>query len=76
MSSENSQNELRDTTLQILRLIDKLDARVKKLEEKMPETFDIFYKPPESDEHKKLHLSLDELYGKINRIERELNDGR
>ncbi len=68
MSLENSQ------ILDILKLIDKLDARLRKLEEKIPDTFDVYYKAPGENKHKKLHLSLDELYAKINRVEEMLGE--
>jgi hypothetical protein len=79
MSSEQNQNEeiqVKDLAINLLGLIDALNARISKLEEKMPETFDIFYRPPGAESHQKLHLSLDELYGKINSIETRLNDAR
>jgi hypothetical protein len=81
MSSEKSQiqNEellVKDLAVKLLGMIDQLESRISKIEEKMPDSFDIFYKPPGGSKHQKLHLSLDELYGKINKIERELNDAR
>lgn len=79
MNSEQNQSEeiqAKDLVIKILGLIDKLEARITKLEEKIPESFDIFYKPPGGEKYQKLHLSLDELYGKINKIETELNDAR
>ena len=79
MNSEQNQSEeiqAKDLVVKILGIIDKLEARITKLEEKIPESFDIFYKPPGDEKYQKLHLSLDELYGKINKIETELNNGR
>lgn len=81
MSSDKSQIpseelQVKDLAIKLLGMIDRLDARISKLEEKMPETFDIFYKPPGREKHQKLHLSIDELYGKINKIETELNNAR
>ena len=48
MSSDKSQIpseelQVKDLAVKLLGMIDRLDARISKLEEKMPETFDIFY---------------------------------
>lgn len=77
MSSEELQNQteelqVKDLAVKLLGMIDKLDARISKLEKKVPESFDIFYKPPGAADHQKLHLSLDELYAKINKIEESI----
>ena len=79
MSSEELQHpseelQVKDLAIKLLGMIDKLDVRISKLEKKIPETFDILYKSPESDKHKKLHLSLDELYGRINTIEKSMRN--
>jgi hypothetical protein len=44
------------------------------LEEKIPNTFDIFYRPPGWIGHVKLNLALDDLYAKINRLEDHFNE--
>lgn len=55
--------------LEILRLIDKIDARLKKLESKIPDSFDIFYKPPRKKNHQKLNVVLDDIHHRLNNLE-------
>jgi ribosomal protein S15P/S13E len=51
-----------------------LEKRISELEEKIPNTFDIFYRPPGWIGHVKLNLALDDLYAKINRLEDHFNE--
>jgi len=52
--------------------IDNLNVRLSILENRLPKSFDIFYKAPGQEKHQKLHLSLDDIYARINRIEEQM----
>lgn len=75
MTSKNYLN-LPKTSEQIFKdledKIDNLNFRLSELENRLPKSFDIFYKPPHQEKHQKLHLSLDDIYARINRIERQI----
>lgn len=75
MTSKNYLN-LPKTSEQVLKdlenKIDNLNFRLSELESRLPKSFDIFYKPPGQEKHQKLHLSLDDIYARINRIERQI----
>lgn len=49
--------------------IKNLEKRISSLDSRVPDSFEIYYKPPGFIEHQKLNLTLDHLYGKINKIE-------
>jgi hypothetical protein len=64
---EEEQN--RSLIIQLLSKLDKLEERLGKLEKQVPETFDIFYKPPGKDKHEKLNETLDNLHVNLNTLE-------
>lgn len=53
----------------------RLEGRISNLEDRISklDPFILYYRPP-GEEHMKLNLALDELYGKINRLERNFYD--
>lgn len=65
----NSENLSNDTILSILKLIDKLEYRLKKLENKTIEELEIMYRPPNEKQHKKLNVVLDNLHERLNILE-------
>lgn len=61
-----------EVILDLQKEIKRLNDRLSKLEERVPKSYDIFYKPPGQETHQKLHLSLDELYARINKVEERI----
>lgn len=70
MSSEELQ--VKDLAIQLLSKIDKLDERLGRLEKKVPESFDIFYRAPTKEKHEKLNVVLDDLHMRLNKLEGEV----
>ena len=70
MNSEVQEElQVKDLAIQLLSKIDKLDERLSRLEKRVPESFDIFYRAPTKGNHEKLNVVLDDLHVRLNKLE-------
>ena len=68
-SEEQEELQVKDLAIQLLSKIDKLDERLSRLEKRVPESFDIFYRAPTKGSHEKLNVVLDDLHIRLNKLE-------
>ena len=61
--------QVKDLVIQLLSKIDKLDERLSRLEKRVPESFDVFYRPPGGESHQRLNVVLDNLHERLNILE-------
>lgn len=61
--------QVKDLAIQLLSRLDKLDERLSRLEKRVPESFDVFYRPPGEERHQKLNVVLDNLHVRLNTLE-------
>lgn len=72
MNSEvQKELQVKDLAIELLSKIDKLDERLSRLEKRVPESFDIFYRAPTKGKHEKLNVVLDDLHMRLNKLEGE-----
>lgn len=70
MNLDNQEElQVRDLAIQLLNKLDKLEERLSRLEKRVPESFDVFYKPPGEERHQKLNVVLDNLHVRLNTLE-------
>lgn len=61
--------QVKDLAIQLLSRLDKLEERLSRLEKRVPESFDVFYRPPGEEKHQKLNVVLDNLHVRLNTLE-------